>query len=1299
MGSVGGGGGIGDVHGVPGGGARRPPRRAPHWATASRRARTDCAAGPRRRSRLCGRRRLTGRAARRLTAVLIAPADDPAMPPITAPGRESLPLPRQWGVRPADVAALLAGNAVLIVAMWVRHGGLDQLSTLGGILTAIGQLTALLGTYLALVQLVLMSRSPWLDQAFGMDRLAWCAPLARVRDGVADRGPRRVHDDRLRARRRRNVVAEAVTILGDLPVRPVAVAAFALFVLVGVTSVRAARRRLSYETWYGLHLYAYLAIALASCTSCSSAPTSSTTRSRPATGSGCTSSRRAGRRRSGSASRSGPRGGTAPRRRVVPRRRTSSRSTSRAATSSACRALRPVLRVRFLTRDGWWRAHPFSISLRAERRLAPDHRQGARRRQRALRRAVGRHAGLRGGPVRDPDRRPAHAAQVTLIAGGIGIAPLRALLESLPGRPRRPHPPVPGEPPARRRVPRRARPARRAPRRPDPLSRRAPWRRARSDARATPWARTTSAGSSRTSRTHDVFLCGPTGLMQAVERDPARRSASRGGTSTPSGSPTDRRTQMPKRGVIALGLTALALVLLDQLPDAGRRHRVPASGPATSGSTRPAPPDDRRAVRTARTAGPGTGSGLRHGSGAKTSTGRRRHALRRRCRSRSRSSVRKVTDVVAAPAARRATGGRPRSAAASSPCSAARRCPRRAPRSTASPARRTRARLRRVAPGGARRRRAVTEPVIAEARRQLRVEPVMGTVVTIDVREPFVPDAALDEAIAWFHDVDRRFRPFREDSEVTRVGDGRPARSTTQPTDVPRDVHARRRGPRAVRRCLRPARPSGRTAVPIRRAWSRAGRSTRRSRCCGWPGPQPPGGRGRGPGAVGEPAPGGPWRIGIRHPDDAAAVAGSAARSATWPSRRPGSTSAASTSVDGRDGPGATGLRSDDGGRPDALRSRTRYATAAFAMGEAGHRLGGAAAGLRRRRHHRRGPGRVDAARRRAARRTRDCLTAALSAISGARRRSLPQSTRLRIPGARSPMTFNDRPDSGADADRPIFVSPTEPTPPPPGATPPPADRGHAATMPTWAPPGAPIPPRAAGRRSRHVAAHRVRPSPARPRRDAADAGATAASARSLAAAVLSAHLAAGGTVAAITAARAPAPPASSSTIGAAKTRARRRVQNRRPHRGHRGGPEVRRHDHRERHVGRAASRRSAQTASGIGSGIVIYGRRLHPHQPPRRRGRPDAERRAPGRHDLRRTLIEQCDRQRPRPDQGRRDRPDRRQDRRLGRDPDRPDDARHRQPARHLHRDRHPRASCPAIGRTSPSRTSRPAARRRSTA
>ena len=78
------------------------------------------------------------------------------MAPIPATQPRSVPLPRQWGLRAADVVALVAGNAVLIVLMWVRHGGLDQLGTLGGVLTAGGQLAALLGTYLALVGIVLV---------------------------------------------------------------------------------------------------------------------------------------------------------------------------------------------------------------------------------------------------------------------------------------------------------------------------------------------------------------------------------------------------------------------------------------------------------------------------------------------------------------------------------------------------------------------------------------------------------------------------------------------------------------------------------------------------------------------------------------------------------------------------------------------------------------------------------------------------------------------------------------------------------------------------------------------------------------------------------------------------------------------------------------------------------------------------------------------------------------------------------------------------------------------------------------
>jgi ferredoxin-NADP reductase len=90
---------------------------------------------------------------------------------------------------------------------------------------------------------------------------------------------------------------------------------------------------------------------------------------------------------------------------------------------------------RFLTRDRWWEAHPFSLS------AAPDGR-----RLRITVKGVGDYTdGLRAIPPGTPviaegpfgsfttatRRRP----RVALIAGGVGITPIRALLEDMPGGP------------------------------------------------------------------------------------------------------------------------------------------------------------------------------------------------------------------------------------------------------------------------------------------------------------------------------------------------------------------------------------------------------------------------------------------------------------------------------------------------------------------------------------------------------------------------------------------------------------------------------------------------------------------------------------------------------------------------------------------------------------------------------------------------------------------------------------------------------------------------------------------------
>src|SRR3954469_3242715 len=58
--------------------------------------------------------------------------------------------------------------------------------------------------------------------------------------------------------------------------------------------------------------------------------------------------------------------------------------------------------------------------------------------------------------------------------------------------------------------------------------------------------------------------------------------------------------------------------------------------------------------------------------------------------------------------------------------------------------------------------------------RLVHVEPVMGTVVSLDVRGTPAPiaDAAFARLMAWLHDVDRRFSTYRDDSEVCRIDRG-----------------------------------------------------------------------------------------------------------------------------------------------------------------------------------------------------------------------------------------------------------------------------------------------------------------------------------------------------------------------------------------------------------------------------------------------------------------------------------------------------------------------------------------------
>jgi thiamine biosynthesis lipoprotein len=62
----------------------------------------------------------------------------------------------------------------------------------------------------------------------------------------------------------------------------------------------------------------------------------------------------------------------------------------------------------------------------------------------------------------------------------------------------------------------------------------------------------------------------------------------------------------------------------------------------------------------------------------------------------------------------------------------------------------------------------------AAAGRIRRVDAIMGTTFDLDVRDAAgeVDSGTIDDAFRWLHDVDRRFSPYRPDSEVSRLNRG-----------------------------------------------------------------------------------------------------------------------------------------------------------------------------------------------------------------------------------------------------------------------------------------------------------------------------------------------------------------------------------------------------------------------------------------------------------------------------------------------------------------------------------------------
>ncbi|HMM95652.1 ferredoxin reductase family protein [Phycicoccus sp.] len=182
-----------------------------------------------------------------------------AAPQRLRPRRALRRVPRWW----RDATGALGWAVLLgVVALWVQDGGVQALASTSGFLTSTGRLTGLVASALLLVQVVLMARVPWVEQAWGQDELArthrlvgftsftlLAVHIVLITLGYAAAGPL-------------GLWGTTWDFIVSYPGMLLAWGGTVALVMVVVTSVKRARRRLRYESWHLLHLYGYLGAGL-----------------------------------------------------------------------------------------------------------------------------------------------------------------------------------------------------------------------------------------------------------------------------------------------------------------------------------------------------------------------------------------------------------------------------------------------------------------------------------------------------------------------------------------------------------------------------------------------------------------------------------------------------------------------------------------------------------------------------------------------------------------------------------------------------------------------------------------------------------------------------------------------------------------------------------------------------------------------------------------------------------------------------------------------------------------------------
>jgi len=194
-----------------------------------------------------------------------------AAPVLAAPPaavRRARRIPRRAAnTRPRwNLAAVVViwATSLVVVAVWVAGGELQSLLAGGAdTLNSLGRAAGLASANLLLYQVLLMARVPLFERGFGRDGITrmhrivgfWSFALLLAHIGLQILG--------YAVQAGINPLEQAWQFVWDYPGMLLAAAGTGLLLLVVVTSVRKARKRLRYESWHLLHLYGYFGVGLA----------------------------------------------------------------------------------------------------------------------------------------------------------------------------------------------------------------------------------------------------------------------------------------------------------------------------------------------------------------------------------------------------------------------------------------------------------------------------------------------------------------------------------------------------------------------------------------------------------------------------------------------------------------------------------------------------------------------------------------------------------------------------------------------------------------------------------------------------------------------------------------------------------------------------------------------------------------------------------------------------------------------------------------------------------------------------